>query len=672
MSPDFNLESVSALFRDLRNPKPQLIFNLLLMISLTQNDQLPKDWDAFQTAVSRLKTSNKSIYEIAIEMMSRLDKTETTKLLNAWGQITKAKYFDQNRHSFINAVNNSVLSTQGHYMSDETLSEFIKYFAVTKNEGTITSIFDPAFGLGQLIFSAFSGSKGPDFEYTSDQDGNEVEVIRMLCKKVSGIEINSEISQLANIMGESLGFDIDVKISDALILEQNPPAKYEMVVCEPPVGYRLSENHLKQDWPFGRPPRSSADWAWAQIIQTHIKAKGYGLMFIPTGALFRSNQSEVLIRAKMVNAGVIKAVINLPAGLAATHSLKLALIIFGTGQENNVSDQEILFIDIANSTERKDTHQHVSSIISKIHDACDEFEKFEQGHFKNIIGYAASLKCNDPELLKSNMNLNPSRYVTKLVAGVNTKFSVKRDINQSSKKVQELSLLIKKAEMNFSQFNVKAEFINLGDLISSEKLLYISGTSKNELRSNRTLGIKYNAESGDRLGLTDSKESVINYISVDDIRRPGELKQSGVLRPDMVSKENSLISTEPDDVVFIKTGRPAAKVDKLGKNTLLSPLSVLRITEAGRKVISPELLAFVLNSERVKKFIQGSTIGRLMIESIPIPIMDTVNSTEINTGLDLIQRLLIKSNDLNAQLSSLEEKLGQVLAGEFEGLEEER
>ena len=140
----------------------------------------------------------------------------------------------------------------------------------------------------------------------------------------------------------------------------------------------------------------------------------------------------------------------------------------------------------------------------------------------------------------------------------------------------------------------------------------------------------------------------------------------------MVSKENSLVSTEPDDVVFIKTGKPAAKVDKLGKNTLLSPLSVLRITEAGRKVISPELLAFVLNSERVKKFIQGSTIGRLMIESIPIPIMDTVNSTEINTGLDLIQRLLMKSNDLNAQLSSLEEKLGQVLAGEFDGLEEER
>ena len=98
----------------------------------------------------------------------------------------------------------------------------------------------------------------------------------------------------------------------------------------------------------------------------------------------------------------------------------------------------------------------------------------------------------------------------------------------------------------------------------------------------------------------------------------------------------------------------------------------MRITEAGRKVISPELLAFVLNSERVKKFIQGSTIGRLMIESIPIPIMDTVNRTEINTGLDLIQRLLMKSNDLNAQLSSLEEKLGQVLAGEFDGLEEER
>jgi hypothetical protein len=69
---------------------------------------------------------------------------------------------------------------------------------------------------------------------------------------------------------------------------------------------------------------------------------------------------------------------------------------------------------------------------------------------------------------------------------------------------------------------------------------------------------------------------------------------------------------------------------------------------------------------------QGSTIGRLKIESVPIPIMDSINSKEINQRLEIVQRLVMKSRDLNDQLHNLEQKLNQVLAGEFDGLQENR
>jgi hypothetical protein len=196
--------------------------------------------------------------------------------------------------------------------------------------------------------------------------------------------------------------------------------------------------------------------------------------------------------------------------------------------------------------------------------------------------------------------------------------------------------------------------------------------SKNDLKSNRILGVKYDADSGERLGIGDTLEKNIPYISVQDIRNPGKLTQSGVLRPDIVMKENELIQTKPGDVVFIKTGRPAAKVDLEGNKNLFSPLSVLRITDEGKKTISSEVLAFVLNGERVKKFMQGSTIGRLQIEAIPIPIMDPVITGKINNGLQLVQKLLLKSMSVNLELISLRQKLNQILAGELEGLEDKQ
>jgi hypothetical protein len=52
--------------------------------------------------------------------------------------------------------------------------------------------------------------------------------------------------------------------------------------------------------------------------------------------------------------------------------------------------------------------------------------------------------------------------------------------------------------------------------------------------------------------------------------------------------------------------------------------------------------------------------------------MDSINSKEINQRLEIVQRLVMKSRDLNDQLHNLEQKLNQVLAGEFDGLQENR
>lgn len=649
--------------------KPKYFLNLFIYSVLSVCDRIPRDVNEAEKALSLLKEKSPKAYPLISSVWNQIKNDEIEDQLSKASLISKSEFLKRNRMAVFHAIlSDDNLSDSN---SEPALAEFLKHFAISVGEGKIESIFDPAFGLGTLIFTAFSGSKGPDTEQGIDESGDEVEVTRLLAKKIYGNEVNETLIDIANTLGKLAGFDTEINLKNSLDLSNISSSKYQLVVSEPPAGMRLDEKYLKQDWKFGRPSKISADWAWAQIVQKHIAIGGYGLLFVTSGALFRSNPNEVLIRAKMVSAGSIKAVFNLPSGMSPAHRANMSLIIF-SHEPKTLKDEKILFVDMAEPEGRRGTFEYTKNLFTGIHDACDVFEDFINGYTEKEIGYTAVLDINDPELMKNDMNLNPSLYVTQVVTGVDTKLSVKKDVNQINKRVIELTKLAHEAEQNLSTFSVKAEFLNLGDLITNNKVIQIVGMSKNEFKDNQIGGVKYNADSGDRIEMDDNAELAIQYISVEDIRRPGDLLQTGMLRPDIVKKNNDLVLTQPGDVVFIKTGKPAAKVDRTGNKALFSPLSALRITDEGRKTISPEVLAFVLNGERVKKFMQGTTVGRLQIELIPIPIMDSLNIKDINDGLYLVQRLLMKSLELNKELHNLEQKLNQVLAGEFDGLQEER
>lgn len=649
---------------------PKFYFAIVVAAALRETDQVPDSIQKLEQAINKLKVSWPVAYPLISGIWKSLQENENLdENFNQIKGISKTRFFNQYHGHITNVILND--DSFGAFKSNPTLAEFVKHFALLLGNGKIDSIFDPAFGLGSLVYAAFDGSSGPETTIGLDENGDEIDLTRLLVKKVRGNEINPDAAALANSLGQLFGFDANISIDDSLTIRSQEFEKYQLVVSEPPIGNRLDDQILKQDWQFGRPSKGSSEWAWAQIVQRSISKGGYGLLFVTAGALFRNNPSDVLIRAKMVSSGVIQAVFNLPSGLSPAHRAKMALIVL-SNQSIKSTNEKILFVEISEPNGRKGTYEYSKDLLTKIHDACDVFEDFKNGFFEREIGYSAALPINDPELLKNDMNLNPALYVTQIVSGVNTNLSVKKDISQLTKKVAEIKELIDKANDELSTFNVKAEFINLGELLATGKIIQVLGMSKNDLKSSELSPAKFDAESGDRVSSESIWEKNISYISVDDVRNVGELNQTGVLRQDAIPNKSSLVYTQPNDVVLIKTGKPSARVDKIGGKLLFSPLSVLRITELGQNTISPEVLAFVLNGERIKKFMQGSTIGRLKIESVPIPIMDSINSKEINQRLEIVQRLVMKSRDLNDQLHNLEQKLNQVLAGEFDGLQENR
>ena len=373
---------------------PKYYFDLLCLAVLSVSDRIPANLEQLKNALDKLKSEKPDIYHGIEIIKDRIPQEDIVARLKDLRLVTKADFLSQNRMTVLHALlsDDRILYSS----SDPILAEFVKHFASMINSGNLKSVFDPAFGLGTLIYSAFNGSKGPETEIDYDESGKEIEIRRFIARKVIGSDINGDAVQVARQLGELLGFETEIKVENTLKTVRDFTMKHDLVVCEPPTGLRLDEDLLKQDWRFGRPAKSSADWAWGQIVQNHVAESGYGLLFVTSGALFRSNPNDVLVRAKMVGSGAIRAVINLPSGMSPAHRANMSLIVFGATTRKSVSENRILFIDMGEPDFRRGTFEYTKNLIEKIHDACDVFADFENGFFDREVGYTATLSVNDP------------------------------------------------------------------------------------------------------------------------------------------------------------------------------------------------------------------------------------------------------------------------------------
>lgn len=534
--------------------------------------------------------------------------------------------------------------------SQDFLGEFVKDFAHAKFGGDLKSVYDPAFGFGNILFTAFDGSRQSK-EIWVDDEGEEFESKSIVARTIKGNEINSETCKLVKVLGELCGYKLEISNQNSLVIQDTVSTKHDLVVCEPPVGQKLSTELLMQDWDYGRPPSGRADWAWAQVVCKSLSLNGYGLIFLTRGALF--HKTESLIRAKFINSGLIRAVINLPSGSNWSTRLPMSLIVVAGDSVPRSTNDEILYLSLPEPKGRPGTWEYPTSLINSIHNACEVFYQFEAGNFQRVIGYSAAVQRNDKILLNNAWNLDPSNYVTQVATGINVQLSVRKDMNDISKSGIDLVNQISRTKEKFSSFSVKAEFTTIGEMIRSGKLIQVTGMSKNDLKKDKLLDS--NTES---------------FFTVQDLRKIGPLEATGKVSWENEFEDREETRTEVNDVVFIKTGTPAAKVDYYGGSLLFSPLSVLRITEQGEKIITPKILAFILNGESIKKFMHGVTVGRLDIEKVPIPILYSINRDEIDDHLLAVEKLIVKTNQLSNHLNELDQKLGKVLWGEFEGLQE--
>ncbi|MCT4563525.1 MAG: type I restriction-modification system subunit M [Maledivibacter sp.] len=151
------------------------------------------------------------------------------------------------------------------------------------------------------------------------------------------------------------------------------------------------------DW--GVPPASKGDWAFLLHMINSMSANGRVAAVAPHGVLFRG-AAEGRIRQKVIENGLLDAVIGLPANMFFGTSIPACILIF----KKNKEDDKVLFIDASNEehfNKEKNQNKFEEDQIQKIVDAYYARED------KDRFAHLASIK----EIKENDYNLNIPRYV---------------------------------------------------------------------------------------------------------------------------------------------------------------------------------------------------------------------------------------------------------------------
>ncbi|MFJ2033738.1 N-6 DNA methylase [Streptosporangium sp. NPDC087985] len=161
------------------------------------------------------------------------------------------------------------------------------------------TVFDPLCGLGTLLLSAAASGVTGLIGQERDEQAARIAAVRLLLH----------------------GHGSTVRVGDALRDDRFASLQADAVVCCPPFAERAwGYEELAGDirWQYGLPPRGEPELPWVQHALFHVRPGGHAVVLMPSAAADR--RSGRRIRAQLLRAGALRAVVALPAG-AAPNSL---------------------------------------------------------------------------------------------------------------------------------------------------------------------------------------------------------------------------------------------------------------------------------------------------------------------------------------------------------------
>jgi len=182
---------------------------------------------------------------------------------------------------------------------------------------------------------------------------------------------------------------------------------YDYVVANPPFSDKtwstglLPAQDIFQRFSWGEPPKKQGDYAYLLHIVRSMKATGKAACILPHGVLFRGG-AEAVIRRKLIESGILKGIIGLPANLFYGTGIPACILVLD--KENAVGRKGIFLIDASRGYIKDGNKNRLRE--QDIHRIVDTFRKQADAE-----RYARMVPLDEIADAKNDWNLNLPRYI---------------------------------------------------------------------------------------------------------------------------------------------------------------------------------------------------------------------------------------------------------------------
>jgi type I restriction enzyme M protein len=240
---------------------------------------------------------------------------------------------------------------------------------------------------------------------------------------VYGQESNERTWRLAtmNLAIHGITGNLGPKWEDTFWADKHPDLRADFVLANPP--FNMSDWARTVDdprWRYGTPPAGNANFAWLQHIVSKLGERGTAGVVLANGSMSSKQSGEGQIRAAMVEADLVVAMVALPPQLFRTTQIPACLWFFASDKgpqgSRRLADRrgEVLFIDartmgtMVDRTERQLTADDIAKIAGAYHawrgTASAAGQKYE-----DVPGFCYSATLD--EIRQHDHVLTPGRYV---------------------------------------------------------------------------------------------------------------------------------------------------------------------------------------------------------------------------------------------------------------------
>jgi hypothetical protein len=261
-------------------------------------------------------------------------------------------------------------------------------------------VYDPAAGHAMALAEAAREAQGKAIQLV----GQEI----------------SEYSWRVGVLHLALcGLEGNLNRGDTLLHDAFRGQEADRIILDPPLNARLSSTDIVFDprWKYGT--SNVADWMWAQHLLQHLGPNGIGVMVASMGSLARGGR-DAMIRARLIEAGELDAVIALPPGLVAGTNVSIALLLFDRSRVGLRGD--VLFIDARQlgMSRRGLTNELTPEAITKIGDAVRVWRSGQSVSEPTFAAVASASEIlghpSTPRDQEAHPDLTPNRFIRYVAA----------------------------------------------------------------------------------------------------------------------------------------------------------------------------------------------------------------------------------------------------------------